>query len=490
MGKQLRDAGNERALLSSLVKYGKDAFVDADGIIDPTDFGFPINKAIYLSLRALNEDPNCHAFDIESIKMKIKTLGLTEYFQSNKDLEYLELLDTCSFDRNNIQMFALQIKKYAVARDLYTRYTDASKYLENITGNESLAEIIRSAENRIVDFVTGTDNGNALEQITENLEEYIKQALEEEVVDQVGLPTGFPIYDDAIGGGPRPGTVTMKGARPKTGKSFDALNTGLNVAKRGIPVFYLDTELTQSYQRNRLICIESTCPLYDFETRRFKHSKNWVEAVVDASKRIDNIPFYYQSISGMSHTEALALVRRWLVKHVGFKEDGTANDCLVIYDYMKLTSGAGLTSVTPEFILLGLMLTECHNFAVKYNIPILGYVQLNRDGIDAEDTSVVAGSDRILWLCSSLSIFKNKTEDDANLGCGFEHGNKKLVVLETRHGSGLEVDGDYINLKCSLRPNINKTEACGLIKEGFRRSEVQGSVQNVQKDKPRDATNT
>jgi hypothetical protein len=280
----------------------------------------------------------------------------------------------------------------------------------------------------------------------------------------------------------------MKGARPKTGKSFDALNTGLNVAKKKIPVLYLDTELTASYQKNRMVCINSGCPIWKFETGKFKHEKDLVKKVIDAGKELENTPFYYESISGMSHTEALALVRRWLVKHVGFNSEGKANDCLIIYDYMKLTSGASLTKVTPEYIVLGLMLTEMHNFAVKYDVPILGYVQLNRDGIDAEDTSVIAGSDRILWLCSSMSIFKNKDETDVDLGCGWDKGNKKLLVLETRHGSGLDGHNNYINLHASLKPMVAREEACGLIREGFTYSQVavkNNVSNNQQKNQPR-----
>jgi hypothetical protein len=53
-----------------------------------------------------------------------------------------------------------------------------------------------------------------------------------------------------------------------------------------------------------------------------------------------------------------------------------------------------------------------------------------------------------------------------------KQGNKKLVILETRHGSGLEVEGDYINMKCSIRPGVAKEKGTGLITEGFRYSQI------------------
>jgi hypothetical protein len=144
-----------------------------------------------------------------------------------------------------------------------------------------------------------------------------------------------------------------------------------------------------------------------------------------------------------------------------------------------------LNRVTPEYIMLGLMLTELHNFTVKYEIPMIGFVQLNRDGIDTEDTSVVAGSDRILWLASSLTLLKNKSEEDAALGCGWEFGNKKLVVIATRHGPGLESESDYINLHCGLRPNVSRTAANGFIKEGMTLGDALRT--NKQQNQPADA---
>lgn len=174
----------------------------------------------------------------------------------------------------------------------------------------------------------------------------------------------------------------------------------------------------------------------------------------------------------MSHTEALALVRRWLVKYVGFNEKGEANDCVIIYDYLKLTSGNQLTKTTPEYLLLGLMLTDMHNFAVKYSVPFLGFVQVNREGIDGNDTNIIAGSDRILWLCSNMSVLRNKDQTDVEMGSTWESGNKKLIVMETRQGSGLEYENDYINLHAMLKPRVTEEHGTGLIREGLMNSEI------------------
>lgn len=467
----MRDPGTERALLGTIVKNGKDAFFDVDGIVTEDDFCLPINKAIYKTIRSLIED-GIGAFDTATIKMKGKTLGFTNLFGDRKNSEYLDIIDHAVFDPKNLQQFALQIRKYSVVRGLCDGYGSALGYLSKITGSEPLSEIVSRAEEEILKISAGVDQSGSPEVISKDIAARVEQLLASEPVDQVGIPTGFPLFDEAIGGGPRPGTVTVIGARPKTGKTFMAMNIARNVAKRGIPVLYLDTEMTHDYQQSRMMSIDSGCPIGDFETGKFKYDKEIVDAVRNSVKSIEDMPLYYQSIAGMSHTEAMMLARRWIIKTVGLNDRGEANPCLIVYDYMKLTSSNGLTHHTPEYILLGLMLTEMHNFSVKFKIPIVGFVQLNRAGIDAEDASVIAGSDRIMWLASSFSILKNKDENDVCLGCGWEYGNKKLLVVETRHGSGLEQDGDYINLHCSLRPMVGRETANGLIREGFRFSDV------------------
>lgn len=39
--------------------------------------------------------------------------------------------------------------------------------------------------------------------------------INKETVDQIGIPTGFPLWDKAIGGGLRRGTISVISARSK-----------------------------------------------------------------------------------------------------------------------------------------------------------------------------------------------------------------------------------------------------------------------------------
>jgi len=118
-----------------------------------------------------------------------------------------------------------------------------------------------------------------------------------------------------------------------------------------------------------------------------------------------------------------------------------------------------------EYQLLGFMMTSLHNFAIKYKVPILGFIQLNRDGITKESTDTASGSDRIIWLCSNFSIFKRKSDEEIAED-GTKSGNRKLIPLISRHGGGLD-DNDYIN--CYMKG------WCAKITEGKTKLELSSS---------------
>ena len=165
-------------------------------------------------------------------------------------------------------------------------------------------------------------------------------------------------------------------------------------------------------------------------------------------------------------------MRRWLVKEVGLKEDGTANDCVIFYDYLKLMDSAGISQDMKEYQVLGFMMTSLHNFAIRYKVPIVAFVQLNRDGITKESTDTASGSDRIIWLCSNFTIFKRKSDEEIAED-GPNNGNRKLVPLISRHGGGLD-DNDYIN--CYMKG------WCAKITEGRTRLDVVNNKQGAEKE--------
>ena len=262
----------------------------------------------------------------------------------------------------------------------------------------------------------------------------------------LGLSSGLSRFDKAIGGGFRRKCVDLIAARPKVGKSMLADNIAMHISGTlDVPVLVLDTEMSKEDHWNRLLANFSGIQINDIATGNFMKISGGKERVEQASEKLKNIPFDYISIAGKTFEETLSIIRRWIVRKVGFDENGRANDCMLIYDYLKLMHSEQINDNLAEFQVLGFQITQLHNFTVRYDVPCLAFVQLNRDGITKETTDVVSGSDRLIWLCSSFTIFKNKSDEEIAEDQG-KSGNKKLVPIVARHGGGLSDDYDYINI--------------------------------------------
>jgi replicative DNA helicase len=467
------DLQKEKALLSTIFKYGKDALIDTETYVVPGDMSDRTNQKLFQSVKYISDQHNeVEKFDAEDILHAGLRIGVFQQHDISDVKKYIKSLGGDSLDMKSLPMVCESLKKYSVARELYSRYNNNIKFIKTISDETSLSDLIKTCESEILDYLNAVETGNPIEKISHGLIERINELLNNPPVRQVGYPSGYPLWDKALGGGPRPASVHVVASRSKVGKSFFSENLAINFATNNIPTLLLDTEMTKEYQQDRITCIMAECPITLFETGQMQSNKYLCNSVKDAASRLDNLPLYYQSACGLSIVEVMSFIKRWLVKKVGFNEKGKAQPCCIIYDYLKLTSGMGLSKETPEFILLGLMMTELHHFSVKYNVPIIVFSQTNRDGIDAEDTSVVAGSDRILWLCSSLTLYKNKNDIDTEMGCPIEYGNKKLIVLDTRQGPGLPTPADYINLKAMIRPGVDEEKATGKITEGLLYSQI------------------
>ncbi len=151
---------------------------------------------------------------------------------------------------------------------------------------------------------------------------------------------------------------------------------------------------------------------------------------------------------------------------------GKAKDCLIIYDYLKIMESSEIRGDLKEYQLLGFLMTSLHNFAIRYEVPVLAFVQLNRDGITKESTDTASGSDRIIWLCSNFTIYKRKSDEEIAKD-GPENGNRKLVPVIARHGEGLD-DKDYINVQM-----IGKY---GKLVEGKTAFELEDGVGQIDED--------
>lgn len=445
----LVDAAAERAVLSGIFSYGEECFLDVSDIITkPESFKIDINQAVYTCYQHLFNVREQKTIDQASLMSAASELNLNFLFDNQDNQSCIRAIMHGQVRKENVRYMAGRIQKLHIARMLKNQLSFAITDIENITGQESIDRILAIAENTVFDFsslINRADGDDEPKLLAEGMREHLRERARNPV-DQVGLSSGFKFYDDYIGGGFRRKTVSLLGARTGVGKSLICDNIGYHVSYNlQIPVLYLDTEMSTEDHWYRVGANVSDNKIKDLETGKFGQDKEAMLRVGEALNKLENAKFYYKNISGKPFEEILGIARRWLKQVVGYGEDGKLKDCLIIYDYIKMMSGEGISDSLQEFQVLGFMMTSLHNFAVKHDVPIFSLVQLNRDGIDKETTDVVSGSDRITWLSTNLAVYKPKSDEEIAMDGGLKFGTHKLIVIKSRHGGGTPY-GDYLNM--------------------------------------------
>lgn len=438
---KLSDIEAENAILTAMFEHGVDAYVELCDVIDCETFSSKRNKFLYRALEKAFQ--TAVQVDLPSVMSAANQLGIEKHLTTDGMGSHIEMLMESHVRQDNLMNFAAQIKKFELARKMVKISSRIALDVNNLRGDETIDEILAIAEVPLVDLLQEDDPSKQTELIGEGLDDYIEY-IKENQCDQIGISSGLPRFDAAIGGGLRRKCVDLVSARPKVGKSVFGDNIAINVCKNGIPALMLDTEMSKEDHFNRLIANISGVPINDVATAKFMTDPEQNIAVMEAVEEIKAMPYTYASVAGQSIDKILNIIKRWVLHDVGTDENGRTNDCVVVYDYLKLMSSSSISNNIQEFQALGFQITALHNLSVKYDFACVAFVQLNREGITKESTDAVSGSDRLVWLCTSFSIFKLKSPEELAED-GPAAGNRKLVPLVCRHGPGME-DGNYINI--------------------------------------------
>ena len=467
--KKLEDLAAERAVLAALCQYGLDAYLEID-FIDSKSFTDTMNQLMFDCIYASIAENT--QVELSSILSAANDLGVYDQINTKEEIGFIRSLFNFPIHKENVGIHATKIAKLKLARDLKKTLKACENELNSVTGEEDVMDLVAKIEEPLLE-ATGDiyqTSRKKIEVLGDGVKDYV-QYLSENVSDFVGIPSGFARFDQAIGGGLRRKCVDLVAARPKIGKSMFGDAVALHVAgELDIPVLMLDTEMSKEDHYNRILANLAGIEINRIATGRFSENEIEKEKVGAAAEKLEKIPYHYISIAGESFENILSQMRKWIYQHVGFDEDGQTKDCLIVYDYLKLMGSEGISSVMQEYQVLGFQITKLHNFMVKYDVPCLAFVQLNRDGITRESTDVVSGSDRLIWLCTSFSIFKMKSDEEVATD-GVDKGNRKLVPVVARHGAGLD-DGDYVCMK--MHGNF------GRIEEGETRNEIHETTRHRQ----------
>lgn len=410
--------GDERALLYYAFDR-MDNFYSICSKVDESDFLYQEHKMIYILLKTLL-DKGIEKFDVSTIVNEAQNNGIVKNIGG---YDYVESISGMSLDKGNMDVYLDSVLESATKYKLYTDLNYGLKQIvDNAKSGESSEDLIGSVEARIMDLSTSSKSIQEPRNLGDGIGEYIEER-RSNPIEMSGISTGYPILDQQIDG-LIPGTLNIISARKKMGKSTFLSNIAAHIAyKLRTPVLYVDTEMSFNEWRDRLLAIMS-----GVDERVVKHGGYTKEQHSDLTKCVEIIErgkLFHQRMPGYSTEKLTALYKKYKIK------EGIG---LGVFDYIKEPAeGVNADRRRAEWQILGDVTTRIKDLAGELDIPFLAAVQINREG-------GVAGSDRISWFGDIVMQWMRKEKDELDAG-GFEGGQYKLVIRDTRRGGGTPEEG-------------------------------------------------
>lgn len=457
----------ERAVLAGICQFGGKVYTEISDILNKNCFSSTDNQILFHCVSNILSTSD--VVDISSILSEGTSLGYADLLTKKDMADYIKSIFLFSVNHENVRKNSVILRKLQFARDGQDTAKNIWLDLGSVTGTEPIGELMSRIEGPILSMDFGADSG---EDSTKKLSDYgdeIFSQLEKMDGKPVGIPSPWIRYNQAIGGGRRPGYIYLTCARSKQGKSQLGIADALFVAEQcNINVLILDSEMSSIDFTTRIWANLANVPTNSIEDGSFALNSFTRAKVLDAKERVSKMPLHYRKIAGKPFDEILSIIRKWVIQDVGLV-NGVAKPCLLIYDYFKLMDSGDLENM-QEYQALGFQINSLSIFLSKYKIACSAFIQANRQGVDNDTSAIISQSDRLLWLCASFAILKKKTQDEIAVD-GAENGSAKLIVTsEQRFGPGLE-DGNYINLKAQF-------DRC-IITEGVTRRELKSKPQNT-----------
>ena len=450
----------EKVFLAGVVHHPSKLFEYVE-YLDETDFQHAVTRMTFEAVRSLIIDKEAETVTKAKIVAEAKALGHHEYLSATKNGVWVDELMAESITIHEVDAHFLEVKRQSL-KDRYTEsFVELRDYLAST--DDPLSVIISKVENDIVSKVNILDKGeHAIQDMREGFKEFLDSLADDP--GHIGLDLGYPIWQERVGH-VRNGTVTFIVGTTGSGKSQFGMKAAVTTARKGLPVLYLDSELSKQDQWIRMAAMIAKVPSEYIETGFWRMTPDELRergvtdlTVIDdiqaCGRRlrdprlwelINKMPIFYQSISGLSVPDVVPHMRRWLLTHVKPDRETRTPQCLIVYDYIKLSMTNEISrGILQEWQQHGLHVANLHDFVNKYNIPCIAFGQTNNE-VD-EGIKCVAGGKRISENVDSVSYFKRKTDQErATDGTG----THMVKIFKSRYGRGLW--GSYINYNADLR---------------------------------------
>ena len=410
----IADTQAEAGVIATLV-YHPDFILHSD-YLKPGYFYNTENGCIYWSIQELykNGIETIDALNISNmlnsnraVKRKIDEYNLSDMQEFINMAQYAarHTLEEYKLLVNNVveTSFKRELAKVAseIQADCYNSDMGLSKL--NQVVNDKLTDLTEK-------YITGDEIKTLGEQIDNIWDKIENQDLSRRIPSKFKLFNDYFYYE--------PGELVLLTARYKTGKSVYCLNECSNMLKAGVPVLYIDTELSTETFTKRLICHMTGIPFKMIQNRTY--SREQEELINKCIEWIHRLPFVHMYLPDSNMDEIYSICK--ILKY-------KMNLSCVIYDYIKSYNSEAYTNSA----ILGQMADFLKNkIAGELDLAVLSAAQLNRN-------DMIANSDNIAKAISTGIYWRFKTSEEVQRD-GLDAGNVLAYVNINRNGPQCDED--------------------------------------------------
>lgn len=429
---------SEQAVLGSIM-LRKDAMHEVEDMISPDSFYVEKHKIIFqamLDLASKNEP-----IDLLSLSTKLKEQKYLENIGGNQYLA--EIVNTVP-SSTNVKHYADIVQKKYVLRSLI----DAADYVSELAfeeGDDHMDDILDMAEKKMFSVVSSPKNQKFVSLKDELPEAYERlEKLHETKGMLRGLPTGFRDLDNLLSGLQNQDLIILA-ARPSMGKTTLALDIArLSSTLHDKSVLIFSLEMSSQQLVDRMLSAQSRVNAWNLRTGNLSSDRDFSN-LRDSLDKLSKAKMYIDDQAGNSIVRMKALSRR--IK----AEKGLD---LIIVDYLQLmTTSKNYDSMVNQVTEISRSLKS---LAKELDVPVLALSQLSR-AVESR-----GGKPRLSDLRDSGSI-----EQDADVVMFIHRDDKgkdesektniaEILVEKHRNGPTGSVEL-YFDLKTTTFLNLEKS---------------------------------
>ncbi len=351
---------SEQAVLGSIM-LRKDAMHEVEDMISPDSFYVEKHKIIFqamIDLSSKNEP-----IDLLSLSTKLREQKYLENVGGNQYLA--EIVNTVP-SSTNVKHYADIVQKKYVLRSLI----DAADFVSELAfeeGDDHMDDILDMAEKKMFSVVSSPKNQKFVSLKDELPEAYNRlEKLHENKGLIRGLPTGFRDLDTLLSGFQKQDLIILA-ARPSMGKTTLALDMARLAAvnhEKSILVFSL--EMSSQQLVDRMLSAQSRVNAWNLRTGNLSSDREF-SLLRDSLDKLSKAKMFIDDQAGNSIVRMKALSRR--IK----AEKGLD---LIVVDYLQLmTTSKSHDSMVNQVTEISRSLKS---LAKELDVPVLALSQLSR----------------------------------------------------------------------------------------------------------------